>query len=64
MRRGKCVALRSGPAARGRSKIIEAATGLAANAGTWGKVERGLGAWREVAGMDGPQWLEDLEVAE
>ena len=64
VRRGKCVALRSGPAARGRSKIIEAATGLAANAGTWGEVERGLGAWREVAGMDDPQWLEDLELAE
>jgi hypothetical protein len=61
--KGKCGALRIGAAARGRSKIVEAATGLAANADSWEEVKRGLEAWRSVAGMDDKQWLLDLEVA-
>jgi hypothetical protein len=61
--KGKCGALRIGAAARGRSKIVEDATGLAANADSWEEVKRGLEAWRSVAGMDDKQWLLDLEVA-
>lgn len=58
--RGKCGSLRVGAAGRGRSLIVEAATGLAANAGSWGEVERGLEFWRPVAGLDDGRWLLDL----
>jgi hypothetical protein len=61
--RGKCGALTIGPAARGMSKIVEAATGLAASAESWEELERGLRIWRPVAALDNPQWLLDLEVA-
>jgi hypothetical protein len=61
--RGKCGALTIGPAARGMSKIVEAATGLAASAESWEELDRGLKIWRPVAALDDPQWLLDLEVA-
>jgi hypothetical protein len=61
--RGKCGALTIGPAARGMSKIVEAATALAASAESWEELDRGLKIWRPVAALDDPQWLLDLEVA-
>ena len=61
--KGKCGALTIGPAARGMSKIVEAATGLAASTDSWEELERGLKFWRPVAALDDPQWLLDLEVA-
>jgi len=60
--RGKCGSLRVGAAGRGRSMIVEAATGLAANADSWEDIQRGLEVWRSVAGLNDPQWLVDLEV--
>jgi len=62
--RGKCGALRIGAAARGRSKIVEAATTLAANAESWKEVERGLEAWRSVAGLDDKRWLLSLTTVD
>jgi hypothetical protein len=62
--RGKCGALRIGAAARGRSKIVEAATALAMEADSWEEVKRGLQIWRSVAGLDDKQWLLDLTVVE
>jgi hypothetical protein len=61
--KGKCGALTIGPAARGMSKIVEAATGLAASTDSWEELERRLKFWRPVAALDDPQWLLDLEVA-
>lgn len=64
MSRGKCGSLRTGAVGRGKSMIVEAATGLAANTDSWEEIKRALDAWRPVAGLDDPQWLVDLEVAE